>query len=103
MPSNIREGVCDLGIRVSNGQVVGVKELEYFEFVQELVNFCSVFFEDLGFASLEDEFITSNRDDYVQGCVWKGVWIWGRSRRWPGASVLGYRVNRGWWCWGSDC
>ena len=95
--SDVCEGVCGSGVGVSNDWVVGIKELEDFEFMHELIRLRLIAIKDLGFASLEDEFITSNRDDYVRGCVQKGVQVQGRSRWRSGTSILGYYIYRGQW------
>ena len=68
------------GVGVSDCQVIGVKELENFEFVHELICFHLVAIKDLGFTSLKVVFFTSKWDIYVQGCIWKGVQVQGRSR-----------------------
>jgi len=100
--SDVHEGMCSAVIGVGNHQVVGIYVLEDFEFMHELIGLHSVSIKDLGFASLEDDFITSNRDDYVQGCVRKGIRIRGRSGWRPGALVLWDYIYRGWWCWSSN-
>ena len=102
MPSDVGEGMCGSVIGICDDWVIGVKIVEHFEFMHELVRLRSVSTKDLGFTSLEDDFITSDRDDYVRGCIRKGVRVWWRSGWRPGALVLGYDINRGWWHQGSD-